>query len=313
MAEININIELKQIIREQAKLLGFNKVSFAKYGLLENEIDHYKDWISKSYNADMEWMNKNFDKREDVRLILDEAKSVIVLAHSYFTNQPYTSSGNKISRYAWGDDYHNVIINKIKLLEENIKDNYPDFSTKSYVDTGAILDKQWAIRSGLGWQGKNSLILNKDFGSYFFIGIIINNIEFENDEIEIDRCGTCKKCIDECPTGAIISNKIVDSNKCISYWTIEAKPHKELPEEIRQSLNGWAYGCDICQEVCPWNKNKPKITDELSFYPRNSETNFNYNQINEFSEDEFRLRFKNSPIKRTKLAGIKRNLNIIED
>lgn len=313
MAEININIELKQFIRKQAKLLGFNKVSFAKYGLLENEISHYKDWISKSYNADMEWMNKNFDKREDVRLILDEAKSVIVLAHSYFTNQPYTSSENKISRYAWGDDYHNVIINKIKFLEENIKVHFPDYSSKSYVDTGAILEKQWAIRSGLGWQGKNSLILNKDFGSYFFIGIIINNIEFENDEIEIDRCGTCKKCIDECPTGAIISDKIVDSNKCISYWTIEVKPHKTLPLEIRENLNGWAYGCDICQEVCPWNKNKPKITVELSFYPRNNETNFNYSQINEFSEDEFRLRFKNSPIKRTKLAGIKRNLNIIED
>lgn len=312
MEKIKQEIELKQYIRSKAEELGFIRVSFAKYELLQNELSNYKDWIDSSYHADMNWMNKNFDKREDIRLILEDAESVIVLAHSYFTNQPYQSDDYKISRYAWGDDYHNVIINKIKILEQFIKVKYPSFNSKSYVDTGAILEKQWAVKSGLGWQGKNSLILNKDFGSYFFIGVIINNYPFENDEIEIDRCGSCKKCIDTCPTEAIISNKVIDSNKCISYWTIEAKPDKDLPDNIKNNLNGWAYGCDICQEVCPWNKNKPKITHELAFYPRHNETNFNYQQVKEFSEEKFKERFKISPIKRTKLNGIKRNLNIKE-
>lgn len=312
MEKIIREIELKQLIRTKAKELGFVRVNFAKYELLEDEISNYKDWIDNSFNADMNWMNKNFEKRENIRLIQDDAESVIVLAHSYFTNQNHQSYDNKISRYAWGDDYHDVIIKKIKILEQIIKEKYPSFNSKSYVDTGAILEKQWAVRAGLGWQGKNSLILNKDFGSYFFIGVIINNFPFTNDEIEKDRCSTCKKCIDACPTGAIIADKVVDSNKCIAYWTIEAKPDKDFPDDIRENLNGWAFGCDICQEVCPWNKNKPKITEELSFYPRNNETNFDYEQIKEFSEETFRTRFKNSPIKRTKLNGIKRNLNIKE-
>ncbi|HRP02767.1 MAG TPA: tRNA epoxyqueuosine(34) reductase QueG [Candidatus Kapabacteria bacterium] len=302
---------LKLSINKYAQELGFIRVAYASYSHLDTEINHYKEWIANSYNADMMWMDKNYEKREDVNLILEGAKSVIVLAHSYFTKQKHNSNENKISRYAWGDDYHDILLNKMNKLETFIKENYPDFKSKAYTDTGPILEKQWAVRSGLGWQGKNSLILNKDFGSYFFLGVIINNIPFENDNTEIDRCGTCTKCIDACPTHAIIDNKIVDANKCISFWTIEAKPYKDIPEAIQENLNGWAFGCDICQEVCPWNRHKPVITSELNFFPRLQETNFDKEKLINYTDEEFRLRFKNSPIKRTKLKGIKRNLKLL--
>ncbi len=308
MEAVITNIELKKLIKDYAEELGFIKVSFARYDLLSEEIKRYSDWIDKSYNVDMAWMNKSFDKREDVKIILDSAESVIVFAYSYFTNQKHKNEENKISRYAWGDDYHDIILNKLKQVENFIKEKYPGFASKSYVDTGPIMEKQWAVRSGLGWQGKNGLIINKDFGSYFFIGVIINNIPFDNDKLELDRCATCRKCIDACPTGAIISDKVVDANKCISYWTIEAKPDKEIPIEIKKNLKGWSFGCDICQEVCPWNKHNPILTDLIEFYPRNDETNFNEELIFSFNDEEFRARFKNSPIKRTKLKGIQRNL-----
>lgn len=301
---------LKAHIRTKAHELGFDDVGFAKAEQLTEEIKNYKTWLDNNYNAEMQWMARNIEKRENVLNILPEAKSVIVFAHSYFTGISHKEDNNKISRYAWGDDYHDIILKKLEIIEEFLKELSPAIKTKSYTDTGPILEKQWAVKSGIGWQGKNSLILNRNLGSYFFIGIIITSIEFDSDKTVKDYCSSCSKCIDACPTGAIIQDKVVDSNKCISYWTIEAKPNREIPQNIKENINGWAFGCDICQEVCPWNKHKPKITSETGFQPRHNETNFVPEEVFNMTEEEFRVRFAKSPIKRTKLNGIKRNLSI---
>lgn len=305
---------IKSDLVDFAKTLGFNDLGVAKVDKLSLETEQYKLWLSNGFNATMQWMEKNIEKREDINFILENAKSVIVTAHSYYTGMHYppenelSGKSGKISKYAWGDDYHEIILTKLKDIEKFLLLKYPEEKFKCYVDTGPILEKQWAKRAGIGWQGKNSLILSKDLGSYFFIGIIITTLELEQDKPVKDLCGTCTKCINYCPTSAIVDNRVVDSNKCISYWTIEAKPNINTPENISNNQNNWIYGCDICQEVCPWNKNKPKLTSELSFYPRNNETILDYSFINSMTEEEFKLRFKNSPIKRTKLAGIKRNI-----
>jgi len=302
---------IKNRIKEQAVSLGFLEMKVAKYEILINEIQNYSKWIKSGYNATMKWMEKNIDKRMNLRNVLDNAQSVLVFSHSYFTGIDHTDNNYKISRYAWGDDYHSILLEKLKKIENFLISLFPNCKTKSYVDTGPILEKQWAVRSGLGWQGKNSLILNKDYGSYFFIGIIITDLIFQNDEVVDDKCGTCTKCINACPTNAIIDDKVIDSNKCISYWTIEAKHDVAIPLEIRNNINGWAFGCDICQEVCPWNKNKPKLTTEMSFFPRYG-TNLNSEELKKMSNEEFNFKYKNSPIKRTKLKGILRNLDIKE-
>jgi epoxyqueuosine reductase len=318
MEKINLQLgnNIKNDLVDFAKSLGFNDLGIAKVGLLSDEIEQYKLWLNNGFNATMLWMDKNIEKRENISLVLENAKSVIVTAHSYYTAQNYpkenelSGKSGKISKYAWGDDYHEIILAKLKSIENYLVSKFPEEKFKCYVDTGPILEKQWAKKAGIGWQGKNSLILSREFGSYFFIGIIITTLVIEEDKPVKDYCGTCTKCIDLCPTSAIVDNMVVDSNKCISYWTIEAKPDINIPENITKNQNNWIYGCDICQEVCPWNKNKPKLTSELSFYPRNNETTIDYSLINLMTEVEFRQRFQNSPIKRTKLAGIKRNINI---
>jgi epoxyqueuosine reductase len=309
-----LNLSLKEELIEYAKSLGFNDLGIAKVDLLSTEIENYKFWLHNGFNANMQWMEKNIDKREDISLILDNAKSVIVTAHSYYTGYNYppknelTGKSGKISRYAWGNDYHNIILVKLISIENYLLSKFPDKKFKSYTDTGPILEKQWAKRAGIGWQGKNSLIISKELGSYFFIGVIISTLELEPDLPVKDYCGTCKKCIDFCPTSAIIDDKKIDSNKCISYWTVESKPGIEIPENISINQKNWIYGCDICQEVCPWNNNKPILTSELSFFPKNDETIIDYSVINSMTEEEFSQRFRNSPIKRTKLTGLKRNI-----
>ncbi len=303
-------IEKEKII-EICDKENFSKVNFAKYELLQFEIENYKDWISKGFSADMEWMKNYLDKRLDVRLIQDNTKSIIVLAYNYNQTTLHEKDVNKISRYAWGDDYHNYIPKKLKRICSELKIIYPKEEFKYYVDTGAILEKQWGIKSGLGWQGKNSLLLNKKLGSYFFISIIFSTLEIEKDELVKDYCGKCTKCIDACPTNAIIEDKIIDSTKCISYWTIESKA-ENFPKEISDNLEGWAFGCDICQEVCPWNNHRVPVQIEDFVKPRFEETVFEKETIFNYSIDEFRERYIKSPIKRPKIHGIKRNLLEVE-
>jgi epoxyqueuosine reductase len=303
--------QIKKQLTDKAKQLGFQDLKIAQYTLMNDEAKHYNEWIESGYNATMSWMERNIDKRHDIRLILPEAKSIITLAHSYFTDNIHpteiSSETGKISRYAWGSDYHNILKDKIILLENELKSLVPDIQIKSYIDTGPVLEKQWAVHSGLGWQGKNGLILNKKIGSYFFIAVMITNLELPSDLPVKDYCGTCTKCITACPTDAIISDKVIDSNKCLSYWTIEAKPDIEIPAEIASNAKNWIFGCDICQEVCPWNKIKPILTNDGEFQSRLENGTLSFIEIENLTQEEFSKKFKKSPVKRLKLAGLKRN------
>jgi epoxyqueuosine reductase len=261
-------------------------------------------------NAEMKWMEKNIHKRQDPSEILENCKTVIVLSYNYFTAKEYPkeiNSKGKISRYAWGTDYHEIILPKLFEVEKVIKDHSQNINCRSYVDTGPILEKIWAERAGIGWKSKNSLIISKKHGSYFFLSIILTTIDIENDTAYKDHCASCRKCIDACPTDAIVDNKIIDSNLCLSFWTIEAKPNIDIPEEIRNKNENWIYGCDICQEVCPWNKNLPKPTKDDLLYPRNNETIIDLDKLLKMKKNEFSDRFRKSPIKRTKLEGLQRN------
>lgn len=299
-----------KIIR-YSKELKFSEVKIARFEKLEKETNNYNIWIERGYNSTMKWMEKSLDRREDVSLIVENAKSVISLAYSYNTNFNYeeNSKKGKISSYAWGTDYHEIIPKKLKLLTEYINSLEENTNSRAYCDTGPVLDKQWAFKAGMGWQGKNSLILNRKLGSYFFIANIITTLELEEDKPIRDYCGKCRKCIDACPTGAIVEDKIVDSNKCLSYWTIESK-EESFPDDIQNNLNGWLFGCDDCQIVCPWNNSRVPITQELLFNPRgenNDEIELVPEDILEMDIEQFRERFRKSPLKRPKINGIKRN------
>jgi epoxyqueuosine reductase len=300
-----------KIITETAFNLGFDLVGFSRAELLEKEIKHLQEWLNKGYHADMFYMERNPEKRKDVKEILPSAESVISMALVY--NTPETHSGKeeygKFSRYAWGKDYHLIIWEKLDKFVADIKKADPSFEAKTYVDTGPVMDKVWAVRSGLGWMGKNTNIINREKGSWFFIATVICNYKFDYSEQVTDLCGSCTACIDACPTGALADEYILDSNKCISYQTIENK--SGIPESLKGKFNNWIYGCDICQDVCPWNKKFGALTQEPAFYPRNGNKEILIKDAAKMEQEEFSARFKDSPVKRTKLKGIKRNAEFL--
>ena len=304
---------IKEIIKAKAYELGFSDIGFANFEVLDYEIEKYKEWLANKYNASMEYLERNVDKRCDISLLLDNAKTVIVTATNYFQEKQYSNDDKKgkIARYALGDDYHTVIKNLQKELINQIKQYYPKANFLNYIDTGPILERQWAVRSGVGWQGKNGNVISKKIGSWFFIGIIITDIEFEPGKRMRDYCGTCTKCIEECPTDAIVSPKVVDANKCISYWTIEAKPDLKIPDEITEANPNWMFGCDICQEVCPWNKKHEQAIILKDFLARNNENEIDLKEILNMTKEDYAIRFKNSAIKRAKLESLQRNANSI--
>ncbi|MFZ1288567.1 MAG: tRNA epoxyqueuosine(34) reductase QueG [Melioribacteraceae bacterium] len=303
---------LKQQIISKAKQLGFNLLGFAKYEILENEIENLEKWLSMNYQAGMNYMQMNIDKRKDVEKILPNCKSVISLGVNYFVDKKFDEINNsgKVSRYAWGKDYHLIIWEKLNELIEFAKTVEPNFEAKSYVDTGPVMDKVWAIKSGLGWQGKHSNIINKEIGSWFFIATIITNYDFKeyNNPI-LDLCGTCTACINACPTNAIVQDYVVDSNKCISYLTIENKG--EISDIFVGKFNNWIFGCDICQEVCPWNKKFAEQTNVLEFQNIQNKT-IAFCEIENMENSEFKKRFESSPILRSKLKGLKRNSEFLQ-
>ena len=290
---------------QKAKALGFDPVGFAKADILNKESNQLKDWLEKKYQSGMDYMSKNFDKRKDVRQILPEAKSIISLGLNYYSPDSYSNeeTKGKVSRYAWGKDYHLVIWAMLDELEEELKKVDPTFESISYVDTGPVMDKTWAILAGLGWLGKHTNVINREIGSWFFIANIITNYEFDYSEQIPDFCGTCTACIDACPTNAIVQEYVVDANKCISYLTIENK--EEISSEFNGKFDNWLFGCDICQDVCPWNQKFPVETLINDFYPQNKELNLN--EVFEMKEAEFKERFQSSPIRRAKLSGLIRN------
>ncbi len=294
-------------IRQKAIGLGIDKIRFARAESLGHSGEKFFTWLGRGYQGQMAWLEREPEKRTDPRRILPDAKTVISVALNYYTPQQHVDDPEKgkISRYAWGDDYHDVLKEKLRTLLDWIVDYYPGASGKICVDTAPIMEKAWAMRAGIGWIGKNSNVLTKENGSWIFLGEILLNLDLDHDEPATDHCGTCTACIDACPTDAIVEPYVVDSNKCISYATIELRTD-ELPDDVSSKLEGWLYGCDICQDVCPWNRFE-KPTDEPRFAPRLTETSLDLDVVESLTPETYAERFRKSPMKRTKLGGLKRN------
>lgn len=296
------------IVKRLAAEAGFDFCGISQAGFLEEEARGLENWLNKNYHGKMAYMANYFDKRLDPRLLVDDARSVITVILNYFPEEELTESEYKISKYAYGVDYHLVIKDKLKTLMEGIRTEIGDVNGRAFVDSAPVMDKAWARRSGLGWVGKNSNIINRKIGSFFFIGELITDLALEPDGPVKDYCGTCTACIDACPTDAIVEPYRVDGSRCISYLTIELKD--QIPDEFRGKMENWAFGCDICQDVCPWNSfARPHQTSEFS--PPQSLKEFK--DWEEITQEVFNVLFKNSPVKRTKLDGLKRNIRFIKD
>lgn len=297
-----------EAIKERARAGGFTKVGIVSAASLDEEGRRLKEWLARGYHGTMSWMAHDVEKRINPREIFPEARSIVVVALNYYTPQQHqenTASG-KVSRYAWGDDYHDVVVEKLRGLLAWIKEQDPQAEGKVCVDIQPVMDKAWAVRAGLGWLGKHTNVITPEYGSWVFIGELLLNLELDYDvELVEDHCGTCTLCIDACPTDAITEPYVVDSNKCISYATIELRT-PELPSQIEQNLSGWVYGCDICQDVCPWNRFE-QVTDEARFAPREGNVNAELRDIVELDHDAYVERFRGSAMKRAKLSGLQRN------
>jgi epoxyqueuosine reductase len=300
-----------QLIKSFAQQLGFNYCGIAKAQPLNEDAKRLEAWLNKGYNGTMQYMANNFDLRIDPGKLVPGAKSVVTLLLNYYPEQEQNNSETKISKYAYGNDYHEVIKSKLKLLLQSIKENIGEVNGRGFVDSAPVLERTWAQKSGLGWVGKNGNLINKQSGSFFFIATLIVNLELEYDNPLVkDYCGSCTKCIDNCPTEAILPDKIIDGSKCISYFTIELKDAL-IPDAMKGKFDNWMFGCDVCQDVCPWNRfSKPN--NEINFTPLPQILNFTNNDWEELTEENFKEVFKNSALKRTKFAGIKRNLKFIQ-
>ncbi len=283
----------------------------AKAEYLEEEAPRLEAWLNKNMHGEMQYMENHFDKRLDPRLLVDSAKSVVSLALNYYTEESQVDpSGPKISKYAYGTDYHTIIKNKLKQLLQFITDNIGEVNGRSFVDSAPVLDRAWAQKAGLGWIGKNSNLLNKKTGSFFFLAELIIDLELEYDVAPTaNHCGTCTNCIDACPTEAIVAPYVVDGSRCISYLTIELK--NEIPKEFKDKMDNWMFGCDICQDVCPWNKFSV-LHQEDGFQPHPDLLYLNKQDWQEMTEDVFKKVFKNSAVKRTKFSGLKRNITFLK-
>lgn len=305
------SISLTDKIKSKAAELGFCKVGIARAVELEEEGNLLREWLSRNYHGSMEWMAKNVDKRIDPRQVLPNAQSVVAAAMNYYTEEQHSSESDvgKISRYGWGEDYHNVMTPRLEKLLDFIKSEVPSVSGKVYVDTGPVMDKVWAARAGVGWEGKHTNVISREFGSWIFLGEIILDIGLEYDEPSADYCGTCTRCIDACPTQAIVEPYVLDSNLCISYLTIEHKG--DIPDTLGSRFENWIYGCDVCQDVCPWNQKFAKPTDEVAYSPREGNLSPKLGELAGMSEAEFRERFRRSPVKRTKHEGLIRNVKTV--
>lgn len=294
-------------IKQAALDIGFDAVGVARAEPLTDAYAHYEEWVANGYHGTMGYMERNGESRRDVRNLVESAQSVIVVARNYYTDHHHPSGSiGKIARYAWGTDYHVVMPPMLDALVDKIREIVPDAECRRYTDTGPVLEKEWAVRAGIGWMGKNGNIIRRDIGSWFFLGVIITTANLDTDEPIQDYCGSCTACLDACPTKAIIQPMVVDATKCISYWTIETKSDVDIPLPIVQNMDGWLYGCDVCQDVCPWNRFQKPTTEEL-FNPRNEETYLSPEDILDLQPARFEERFRHSPLKRPKLKGLQRN------
>ena len=294
------------LIRHEAQRLGFSFCGISKAEFLEEEAPRLETWLNKNMHGEMSYMSNYFDMRLDPRLLVPGAKSVVSLLFNYYTDKTQNDA-LKISRYAFGEDYHRVVKDRLKELLYFIRENIGEVDGRAFVDSAPVLDKAWAKKSGLGWIGKNTNLINKQQGSFFFIAELILDLELEPDGPVKDHCGTCTACIDACPTDAIIEPYVVDGSKCISYFTIELK--KEMPADYKDKLDNWVFGCDVCQDVCPWNRFS-KNHSEARFTRNEQLLSQTKNDWLEMTEEVFKEIARLSPIKRTGLTGMKRNLSV---
>ena len=302
------------LIKIHAFELGFHKVGIARVETLSSEHERFSEWLSRGFHGEMNWLARDPQQRADPQKIFPPARSIIVVALNYFTPQQHSDdpATGKVSRYAWGDDYHEVVGDKLRNLLTWIKEQWPETEGKVCVDIQPIMDKAWAVRAGLGWMGKHTNVITEDYGSWVFIGELLLNLELESDSAPVaDQCGSCTLCLDACPTGAIVEPYVVDSNVCISHATIESRA-PQMNGALAGKLEGWVYGCDICQDVCPWNQMTP-VTDETRFEPRLSNVNPTLSEIMELTPEAYAKRFRHSAMKRAKLAGLKRNARALLD
>ncbi len=297
------------LVKAEALRLGFEYCGISKAAFLEEEAPRLENWLNHQMQGKMHYMENHFDKRLDPRLLVDGAKSVISLLLNYFPEQTQTDpEAPKISKYAYGNDYHEVIKAKLRELLFFINQNIGEVHGRGFVDSAPVLDKAWAKKSGLGWIGKNSNLITKQQGSFLFVAELIVDIELQPDGPIKDYCGSCTRCIDACPTDAIVEPYVVDGSKCISYFTIELK--ESIPQEVQGKFDNWAFGCDICQDVCPWNRFSKPHREPL-FNNQTGLLDFSKNDWQEITQEVFSKVFKDSAVKRTKFEGLKRNINFL--
>tara|TARA_R110002049_G_scaffold105538_6_gene252396 strand:+ start:751 stop:1674 length:924 start_codon:yes stop_codon:yes gene_type:complete len=306
---INNASKYSTIIKAEAKRLGFLSCGISKAEFLEAEAPRLETWLNKNMNGEMRYMENHFDKRLDPTLLVEGSKSVVSLLLNYYPSETQTDDSYKLSKYAYGNDYHHVIKHKLKSLLYFIQDEIGEVGGRAFVDSAPVLDKAWAAKSGLGWIGKHSNLLTQQVGSFYFIAELIIDLELEYDYATTDHCGTCTKCIDACPTEAITEPYVVDGSKCISYFTIELK--ENIPTEFKGKFNDWMFGCDICQDVCPWNRfSKPH--NEPLFNPHPELLDMTKKDWEEITEDTFKKVFQKSAVKRTKYSGLERNIEFLK-
>ncbi len=301
-----------RIVKEAARIAGFDYCGISHAQFLEEEAPRLESWLNRNQHGTMSWMENYFDKRLDPRKLVDGAKSVVSVLLNYTPapeDEMLSTGETKISRYAYGKDYHYVLKDKFKQMLQHITEHIGEVNGRAFVDSAPVMDKAWAKQSGLGWMGKHSNIITKDSGSYFFIGELIIDLELEADGPIKDYCGSCTRCIDACPTNAITEPYQVDGSKCISYLTIELK--EQIPAEFKEQMQGWAFGCDICQEVCPWNRFAQPI-NKNEFSPSEELKKYFEMPLKEITKEVFNILFKDSAIKRTKIEGLSRNLTFIK-
>jgi len=306
---INNKEKYTQLIKTEAKRLGFFSCGISKAGFLEEEAPRLERWLNQNRHGQMAYMEDYFDKRLDPTILVEDGKSVISLLLNYYPSEFQNEESYKISKYAYGKDYHYVIKKKLRKFLNTIKREIGDVSGRAFIDFAPVMEKAWAAKSGLGWLGKNNNLLTKQVGSFYFIAELIIDLELEYDHATTDHCGSCTACIDACPTQAIVAPYVVDGSKCISYFTIELKDN--LPQEMKGKFDDWAFGCDVCQDVCPWNKfSKPH--NEPSFNPNPELLSFTKKDWEEITEDTFNKVFKSSAVNRTQLDGFRRNINFLK-
>ena len=295
-------------VKAKALELGFQAVGIARAEVLIDERQRLEEWLRRGFHGEMPYMARDPEQRTNLQKIFPEARSVVVVAMNYYTPHQHVEDSNvgRVSRYAWGDDYHEVVGERLRELRNWIKQQWPEAEGKVCVDIQPVMDKAWAVRAGLGWMGKHTNVITRDYGSWVFIGELLLNLELEYEADQLaDQCGSCTLCLDACPTGAIVEPYVLDANLCISHATIESRA-ATIRADVAERLDGWLYGCDVCQDVCPWNHTTP-VTGETRFEPRERNVNASLVETLELTPESYAARFRGSAMKRAKLTGLQRN------